>query len=82
MVELGPRDLRRLPEFFGRTKVAGDYGAYDIEIIAEINHVPRLPLSFVLAEARRLSEEGADVIDVGCEVNEPWSGVAEVVRAL
>jgi dihydropteroate synthase len=81
-VELGPRDLRRLPEFFDETKVGGDYGAYDIEIIAEINHVPRLPLPFVLAEAKRLSEEGADVIDVGCEVGEPWGGVTDVVRAL
>lgn len=81
-VELGPRDLRRLPEFFGESKPSADYGEHNIEIIAEINHVPRLPLKFVLAEARRLAADGADMIDVGCDVGEPWSGVGEVVRAL
>jgi hypothetical protein len=81
-VELGPRDLRRLPEFFGQSKPSDDYGEFDIEIIAEINHVPRLPLKFVLDEAGRLSADGADVIDVGCEIGEPWSGVGQVVRAL
>jgi dihydropteroate synthase len=81
-VERGPRELRRLPEFFGESKPRDDYGAYDIEIIAEINHVPRLPLTRVLAEAKRLSGEGADVIDVGCNPGEAWSGVGEVVRAL
>jgi dihydropteroate synthase len=81
-VELGPRDLRRLPEFFGESKPSADFGEYDIEIIAEINHVPRLPLKFVLEEAGRLAAAGADVIDVGCDIGEPWSGVGEVVKAL
>lgn len=82
-VELGPRDLRRLPEFFGRgASREADYGQYDIEIIAEINHAPRLELPDILAEARRLTELGADVIDVGCDPGEAWSGVGECVRAL
>jgi dihydropteroate synthase len=81
-VERGPRDLRRLPEFFGAPKPRDDYGAHDIEIIAEINHVPRLSLAGVLAEAKRLSAEGADVIDVGCDPGDAWSGVGEVVQAL
>ena len=81
-VERGPRDLRRLPEFFGESRRRNDYGAYDIQIIAEINHVPRLPLTRVLAEAKRLAGEGADVIDVGCDPGAAWSGVGEVVRAL
>src|SRR6476620_11022809 len=37
-VERGPRDLRRLGEFFGESAIAADYGAYDIQILAEINH--------------------------------------------
>jgi dihydropteroate synthase len=81
-VERGPRDLRRLPEFFGETGRRRDYGQHDIEIIAEINHVPRLPLASVLDEAKRLAADGADVIDVGCEPGEPWSGVGDVVRAI
>src|SRR5688572_1316086 len=43
-VERGPRDLRQLPDFFGREPTPPDYGAHDIEIIAEINHCPRLPI--------------------------------------
>src|SRR5262245_26305031 len=39
-VERGPKDLRDLPEYFGRAKVPANFGAHDIEILAEINHVP------------------------------------------
>jgi dihydropteroate synthase-like protein len=82
-VERGPRDLRQLDEFFGKTaRRDQEYGAYDIEILAEINHAPRLPLAEILAEARALRAAGADLIDVGCEPGEPWSGVGECVRAL
>jgi dihydropteroate synthase-like protein len=81
-VERGPRDLRRLPEFFGEQPSATDYGRHDIEILAEINHAPRLSLATILAEAKQLAADGADVIDVGCDPGEPWSGVGETVRAL
>ncbi len=37
---LGPRDLRDLPEFFGKTSAPPpEYGKYDIELIAEINQL-------------------------------------------
>jgi dihydropteroate synthase len=82
-VERGPRDLRRLPEFFGHRSAAGeDYGAYDIEILAEINHAPRLKLHDILAEAEKLRADGAELIDVGCEPGETWSAVGEVVGAV
>jgi dihydropteroate synthase-like protein len=81
-VDRGPRDLRQLPDYFGREPTPPDYGAYDIEIIAEINHCPRLPLADIRAQARQLAANGADLIDVGCEPDGPWAGVAEVVRAL
>ena len=35
-VEKGPKDLREIPEYFGQAAARRDYGAYDIEIIAEI----------------------------------------------
>ena len=80
-VERGPKDLRHLPEYFGR-QPANNYGPYDIEILAEINHAPRLSLAEILSLARRYRDNGADVIDVGCDPGSPWSGVAECVRAL
>lgn len=81
-VERGPRELRQLPEHFGRKPTPPDYGAYDIEIVAEINHCPRLPLAEILAQARQLATAGADVIDVGCDPEGPWPQVADVVRTL
>ncbi|HJT79321.1 MAG TPA: DUF6513 domain-containing protein, partial [Gemmataceae bacterium] len=82
-VERGPKDLRDLPEFFGRR--AGPpqgYGAYDIAILAEINHAPRLPRAELLARARAYRDAGADVIDVGCDPGETWTGTGDAVRAL
>jgi dihydropteroate synthase-like protein len=82
-VERGPKDLRDLPEFFGETSgPPPGYGAYDIEILAEINHAPRLDLSDLLTLARRLRDAGADIIDVGCDPGATWAGLADAVRAL
>lgn len=81
-VELGPRDLRRLPDFFGSQQVESDYGVYDIEILAEINHAPRLSLAEILAEAARMRADGADLIDVGCDPGNEWLGVGDAVKAL
>jgi dihydropteroate synthase len=82
-VDRGPEDLRGLDEFFGEaSQDLADYGAHDIEIIAEINHAPRLAPAAILAEARRLRADGADRIDVGCDPGAEWSGVGDVVRML
>src|SRR5947209_16016925 len=66
-VEKGPKDLRDLPQFFGgrRGRPEG-YGQFDIEIVAEINHAPNLGAPEILAAARRFRENGADVVDLGC----------------
>ncbi|MBN1852268.1 MAG: dihydropteroate synthase [Pirellulales bacterium] len=81
-VERGPRDLRQLPSFFHRQAREESFGQYAIEIFAEINHCPRLSLDDILAAARELAADGADVIDVGCEPGGPWLGIADAVRAL
>ena len=81
-VECGPRDLRQLPRYFLREPPPADYGRFDIEIIAEINHCPRLSIGEICRQAAELARDGADVIDVGCEPGEPWSGVGDAVRAL
>ena len=41
-VEKGPKDLREIPRYFGQAGAAADYGAYRIEILAEINNAPKL----------------------------------------
>lgn len=82
-VERGPKDLRDLARFFNKQPAgAEEYGRFDIEIVAEINHAPRLTPADILAQAKSLAADGADVIDVGCDPGDAWSGVAEVVRLL
>jgi dihydropteroate synthase len=82
-VERGPEDLRRLDEFFGQqSRDLSDYGSFDIEILAEINHAPRLPLAAILDESRRMRAAGADRIDLGCDPGSEWAGVADAVRML
>lgn len=80
-VERGPKDLRELPQFFGQHMPA-NYGEFDIEILAEINHAPRWRLDDLLAEADRLRSDGADLIDLGCNPGETWPAAGEYVRAL
>ena len=81
-VECGPRDLYALPEYFNAAPVPKNFGAHDIEIIAEINHAPRLSLAEILSTAQQLKEDGADWIDVGCQPGEIWNGLADCVKAL
>lgn len=82
-VEKGPADLADLPRHFGRTgRTDPDYGAYQIEILAEVNHAPRLPIGELLVQARRFREQGADLIDLGCDPGSRWVGVKEAVAAL
>lgn len=81
-IEVGPRDLRQLPRYFSREPVAPEYGAYDIEILAEINNCPRLSLAEILTVADGYGRDGADVIDVGCDPGSTWSGVGDTVKAL
>jgi dihydropteroate synthase-like protein len=82
-VERGPADLRDLPDFF---RMSADpragYGAYDIAILAEINHAPRLSREDILNQALALHADGADLIDVGCDPGSTWTGAGDTVRAL
>jgi dihydropteroate synthase-like protein len=82
-VERGPNDLRDLPAFFSTASDPREgYGAYDITILAEINHAPRLPMAEFLEQARAYRDSGADLIDVGCDPGASWAGVGDAVRAL
>lgn len=82
-VECGPKDVRDLPVMFGRKRFKGeDYGEYAIEILAEINHAPRLGLEPLLAQAKELVADGANRIDLGCNPGERWADIADAVKAL
>jgi len=83
-VGLGPEDFRDLSRFLGRDDAdrRAGYGGFDIEILAEINHAPRLALADFLDQAARFVAEGADRIDVGCDPDGPWTEVGPYVSAL
>jgi len=81
-VEKGPKDLREIPQHFGRAARAPDYGRYTIEIVAEINNAPRLPRAALVAMAEYYQASGADVIDVGCTPGLPFPELGDVVRDL
>lgn len=81
-VEKGPKDLRQIPEYFGRAAAARDYGAYDVEIVAEVNNAPRLAREAIRREAEHYHTSGADIIDIGCTPGREFPDLADVVREL
>src|SRR5438132_740310 len=81
-VEKGPKDLRQIPEYFGRAAATRAYGASDIEIVAEVNNAPRLAREALRREAEHYRASGADIIDVGCTPGREFPELAGVVREL
>lgn len=82
-VECGPRDIRDLPLFFGEKQADRDgYGESSIEIIAEINHAPRLSIEQLLEQARQYVADGADVIDIGCVPGYEWLQISDAIQRL
>jgi len=81
-VEKGPKDLREIPRYFGQALAAVDYGAYDIEILAEINNAPKLSRGAIRSAADYFQASGADVIDIGCTPGVAFPALGDVVREL
>lgn len=81
-VEKGPKDLREIPQYFGRAQAAREYGAWDIEILAEINNAPKLTPAAIRAAAEYFRTSGADVIDIGCTPGLRFPNLATIVRDL
>jgi dihydropteroate synthase-like protein len=82
LVAKGPADLREIPRYFGRAASVQEYGAWDIEILAEINNAARLTRDDIRREAGRYSASGADVIDIGCTPGLAFPELGDVVREL
>jgi dihydropteroate synthase-like protein len=59
-----------------------EYGAYDIQILAEINNAPKLSREAIRAAAEYFRASGADLIDIGCTPGLPFPALGEVVREL
>lgn len=81
-VEKGPRDLLDLPGYFRRPGPTPALESHSIEIIAEINHAPRMKIGEIIALARNWALQGADVIDIGCLPGERWVDAGVAVSAL
>lgn len=82
-VQVGPHDMRKIPQHFGLGyQRPEDYGTYDIEILGEINHAPRLSFEEILSQATDLKADGADYIDIGCDPGGEWNGVGDCVKRL
>jgi len=79
---IGPKDCREIPRLFGDAYQKPELNAHSIEIIAEINHVPRKSIKEVVRVAQQLIADGADRIDLGCDPSERCSEIAEYVRSV
>ncbi len=81
-VQLGPEELKDLPEFLGGKARAHDLRAHDCRIFAEIVEATALGVDAILDRAAVLRADGADVIDLGCLPGTPFPQLEEAVQAL
>ncbi len=81
-VDLGPEDLKDIPQYFGHGGKAPDISRYNARIFAEIVDAPQLDVAAILGHAGRYRAQGADVIDLGCLPNTPFPHLEETVQTL
>lgn len=81
-VQRGPEELKDLPQHFQRAAMPVDLGSYAVAIFAEIVDAPRLSVEGIVARARELARDGANVIDLGCLPATPFDHLEDAVRAL
>lgn len=80
--ERGPDEAADLPDYFGRARRSTDLSRHDVTIFAEIVDATRLSVDAILARARSLAADGADVIDLGALPDEPFPHLEEAIAAL
>lgn len=78
----GPKDLKSIPDYFGRPQERPGYGISTVKILAEIHDATDLEPSALLARAESYRRSGADIIDLGCAVGRPWPQAGAAVRLL
>ena len=81
-VERGPDDISHLPDYFGIKKPDEKLDKYDCDIFAEIVDAADISTRKILQVARKYSEQGANVIDLGCMPDSSFDHLEETIRAL
>ena len=81
-VERGPKELKDLPQFFGKKAHKIDLSQYKLKIFAEIVDAPNMSVEAVVNRAYYYQSQGADVIDIGCLPDTPFPQLEEIIRTL
>jgi dihydropteroate synthase-like protein len=82
LFQRGPDELKDLPEFFGKAGAPVDLSRHSLRIFSEIVDASQISVEAILGRAEILRAEGADVIDLGCLPDTPFSHLEETVREL
>lgn len=81
-VERGPEEVKDLPLYFGRERKQPDLSRYDVTIFAEIVDAPQRSVESIVERAKYYSDNGANVIDIGCLPEEAFPHLEEAIVAL
>jgi len=89
-VRRGPADLKDLPPFLKGEQYPNrstpepeqDQMTSPIQILAEIVNAPRMSLSQIVERAYYYRESGAEIIDIGGDVDQPFPHLRDVIRTL
>lgn len=80
--ERGPDEIIDLPAYLGRGRIAPDLSRFDMRIFAEIVDASKMSVADILARAHALTRSGANVVDLGCLPDTPFSHLEETIIAL
>lgn len=78
----GPDEAADIPDFFGKGGGPADLTRHDVTIFAEIVDATKLTVDEVLARARALTADGADVIDLGSLPDQAFPHLEAFIAAL
>ena len=81
-VQRGPEEVKDLPRFFHRAAKPITLDDYEVAIFAEIVDAPHLSVEQIVARARLLRGDGADVIDLGSLPDTRFDHLVDSVQAL
>ena len=80
--ERGPEELKDLPAYLGKRGRGLDLSRHDMRIFAEIVDASALSVDAILARATAMRAAGADVIDLGCLPDTPFSHLEDAICGL